>query len=159
MFRVGLGSDVHRFADGRDLYLGGVKIPHTKGLLGHSDADVLLHAVTDALLGAAGLGDIGELFPDSDPRFKGIRSTILLEEAMKRLRAAGWRVVNCDAVLVCEEPKILPHREAIRASLAKLLGVEGSCVMVKGKTSEKLGFTGRGEGMAAQAIVLIEREG
>jgi 2-C-methyl-D-erythritol 2,4-cyclodiphosphate synthase len=115
--------------------------------------------VVDALLGAAGLGDIGELFPDSDPRYKGIRSTILFEEAMKRLRAAGWRVVNCDAVLVCEEPKILPHREAIRASLAKLLGVEESCVMVKGKTSEKLGFTGRGEGMAAQAIVLIEREG
>lgn len=159
MFRVGLGFDVHRFADGRDLYLGGVKIPHTKGLLGHSDADVLLHAVTDALLGAAGLGDIGELFPDSDPRYKGIRSTILFEEAMKRLRAAGWRVVNCDAVLVCEEPKILPHREAIRASIAGLLGVEGSCVMVKGKTSEKLGFTGRGEGMSAQAIVLIEREG
>ena len=159
MFRVGLGSDVHRFADGRDLYLGGVKIPHTKGLLGHSDADVLLHAVTDAVLGAVGLGDIGELFPDSDPRYKGIRSTLLIEEAMKRLRAAGWRVVNCDAVLICEEPKILPHRPLIRASLAKLLGVEESCVMVKGKTSEKLGFTGRGEGMSAQAIVLIEREG
>ncbi len=159
MFRVGLGFDVHRFAEGRDLYLGGVKIPHTKGLLGHSDADVLLHAVTDALLGAAGLGDIGELFPDSDPRYKGIRSTVLFEEAMKRLRAAGWRVVNCDAVLVCEEPKILPHREAIRAALAGLMGIDGSCVMVKGKTSEKLGFTGRGEGMAAQAIVLIEREG
>ncbi len=159
MFRVGLGFDVHRFADGRDLCLGGVKIPHGRGLLGHSDADVLLHAVTDAVLGAAGLGDIGELFPDSDPRYKGIRSTILLEEAMKRIRAAGWHVVNCDAVLVCEEPKILPHRALIRASLAELLGVEEPCVMVKGKTSEKLGFTGRGEGMSAQAIVLIEREG
>lgn len=158
MFRVGLGFDVHRFTEGRDLFLGGVKIPHGRGLLGHSDADVLLHAVTDALLGAAGLGDIGELFPDTDPRYKGIRSTILFAEAMKRLRAAGWRVVNCDAVLVCEEPKILPHRAAIRASLATLLGVEESCVMVKGKTSEKLGFTGRGEGMSAQAVVLIERE-
>ena len=155
--RIGLGLDVHRFAEGRDLYLGGVKIPHGKGLLGHSDADVLLHAVIDALLGAAGIGDIGELFPDTDPRYKGIRSTILFEEAMKRLAAAGWRVVNCDAVLVCEEPKVLPHREAIRASLAALLGVAPDAVMVKGKTSERLGFTGRGEGIMAQAVVLIER--
>ncbi|HOW50772.1 MAG TPA: 2-C-methyl-D-erythritol 2,4-cyclodiphosphate synthase [bacterium] len=159
MFRTGIGFDVHRFAEGRDLYLGGVKIPHGRGLLGHSDADVLLHAVTDALLGAAGLGDIGELFPDSDPRYKGIRSTVLFEEAMRRLTAAGWRIINCDAVLVCEEPKILPHREAIRVSLAQLMNIDQTCVMVKGKTSEKLGFTGRGEGIAAQAIVLIEREG
>lgn len=156
-FRTGIGFDVHRFAEGRDLYLGGVKITHDRGLLGHSDADVLLHAVVDALLGAAGIGDIGELFPDSDPRYKGIRSTTLLEEAMRRIAAAGWRVVNCDAVLICEEPKILPHRAAIRSSLAGLLGVAEDAVMVKGKTSEKLGFTGRGEGVAAQAVVLLER--
>ncbi len=157
--RVGLGFDIHRFADGRALFLGGVEIPHERGLLGHSDADVLLHAVTDAVLGAAGLGDIGELFPDSDPKFKDIRSTILLEEALRRLHEAGWRVVNCDAVLVCETPKILPHREAIRRSLATLLGIAADAVMVKGKTAEKLGFIGRGEGIMAQAVVLIERIG
>ncbi|HSA32784.1 MAG TPA: 2-C-methyl-D-erythritol 2,4-cyclodiphosphate synthase [bacterium] len=156
-FRIGIGFDVHRFVEGRPLYLGGVEIPHERGLLGHSDADVLLHAVIDAALGAAGVGDIGELFPDSDPRYKGVRSTLLFDEAMRRLRDAGWRVVNCDAVIVCEEPKILPHRAAIRASLAGLLGVPEDAVMVKGKTSEKLGFTGRGEGVAAQAAVLLER--
>ncbi|HNT28373.1 MAG TPA: 2-C-methyl-D-erythritol 2,4-cyclodiphosphate synthase [bacterium] len=156
-FKIGIGFDVHRFVAGRPLYLGGVEIPHDRGLLGHSDADVLLHAVTDAVLGAAGIGDIGELFPDSDPRYKGVRSTLLFEEAMRRVLAAGWRVVNCDAVIVCEEPKILPHRAAIRASLAGLLGVPEDAVMVKGKTSEKLGFTGRGEGVAAQAAVLLER--
>lgn len=156
-FRIGIGFDVHRFVAGRPLYLGGIEVPHDRGLLGHSDADVLLHAVIDAALGAAGIGDIGELFPDSDPRYKGVRSTLLLEEAMRRVAAAGWRVVNCDTVLICEEPKILPHRAAIRGSLAGLLGVPEDAVMVKGKTSEKLGFAGRGEGIAAQAVVLLER--
>ncbi len=157
--RVGLGFDIHRFAEGRPLFLGGIEIPHERGLLGHSDADVLLHAVTDAVLGAAGIGDIGELFPDNDPKFKDIRSTLLLEEAIRRLHGAGWRVINCDAVLVCEAPKILPYREEIRRSLATLLGIAVEAVMVKGKTAEKLGFVGRSEGIMAQAVVLIERIG
>jgi len=155
--RVGVGFDIHRFAEGRRLFLGGVEIPYERGLLGHSDADVLLHAITDAILGAAAIGDIGELFPDTDPHFEEIRSTLLLVEAVERLRAAGWRVVNCDAVVVCEEPKILPHRETIRASVARLLGLPRESIMVKGKTSEHLGFIGRGEAIAAQAVVLIER--
>ncbi len=157
MFRVGLGFDVHAFAKDRDLYLGGVKIDSELGLLGHSDADVLLHAITDAVLGAACAGDIGELFPDNDPSYKNIRSTILLSRALEKVKAKGFIVVNCDAVIMCEQPKILPYREKIRESVANLLEIGIDCVMIKGKTTEKLGFTGRGEGMASQVVVLIRK--
>lgn len=158
MFRVGLGFDAHRFEDGRPLYLGGIEFDHPMGLKGHSDADVLLHAVIDAILGACALGDIGELFPDSDSKFKDIRSTILLKEAVKRVSAAGWKIVNLDAVIICESPKILSKREQIRESLASMLNIGFDAVMIKGKTTEQLGFTGRKEGIAAQAVALLEKE-
>ena len=157
-FRVGLGVDVHAFAgagDDRRLVLGGVGIPHEYGLLGHSDADVLAHAVTDALLGAAGLEDIGHYFPDTVERFKEADSIELLR-LIRALVEERWIVVNVDAVVVCERPKIRDHRDAMRANLAVALGVETSRVSVRGTTSERLGFTGRGEGIAAQAVCLLE---
>lgn len=160
-FRVGLGVDVHAFAeaeDGRRLVLGGVGIPHERGLIGHSDADVLAHAVTDALLGAAGLEDIGHYFPDTDERFKDADSVELLR-LIRALVEENWAVVNVDAVVICERPKIRDHRDAMRANLATALGVEPSQVSVRGTTSEKLGFTGRGEGIAAQAVCLLEGRG
>lgn len=155
--RVGQGFDVHALVAGRPLILGGVCIPHALGLLGHSDADVLLHAVTDALLGAAGLGDIGRHFPDSDPAYAGADSRVLLRAAMDKVRAAGWRVGNVDCTVVAEAPKIAPHAAAICACIAADLGIEPGQVNVKGKTTEKLGFTGRGEGIAAQAVALLLR--
>jgi 2-C-methyl-D-erythritol 2,4-cyclodiphosphate synthase len=155
--RVGQGFDVHALVAGRPLILGGVRIPHAFGLLGHSDADVLLHAVTDALLGAAGLGDIGRHFPDTDPAYAGADSRVLLRAAMDKVRAAGWRVGNVDCTIVAEAPKIAPHAAAMCASIAADLGIEAGRVNVKGKTTEKLGFTGRGEGIAAQAAVLLLR--
>jgi 2-C-methyl-D-erythritol 2,4-cyclodiphosphate synthase len=157
--RVGQGFDVHRFAapeEGRPLVLMGLEIPHDRGLAGHSDADVMVHALMDALLGAAGLGDIGQHFPDTDPAYKGADSTKLLEHVVASLRERGWRVVNADVCLIGERPKIGPHRERMRARIAPLLGVEPEALNVKATTTEKLGFTGRGEGLAAQAIVLIE---
>jgi len=161
MIRVGQGFDVHRFAspeEGRPLVLMGLTIPHDRGLAGHSDADVMVHALMDALLGAAGLGDIGQHFPDTDMAFKGADSTLLLEQVMASLRGRGWRVGNADVLLIGERPKIGPHRQTMRERIAPILGVEGDALNVKATTTEKLGFTGRGEGLAAQAVVLLERD-
>lgn len=155
--RVGLGFDVHHLEIGRRLVLGGVEIPSDLGLRGHSDADVICHALIDALLGAAGLGDIGTLFPDTDAAFKDARSLDLLVETVRRCRDAGWRVENVDVTLLAQAPRLAPYRDRIRASLAGALGVEEVAVSVKGKTPDHLGALGRGEGMAAQAVVLIEQ--
>ncbi len=155
--RVGIGYDVHRLVAGRPLILGGVRIPHARGLAGHSDADVLLHAITDALLGAAALGDIGTHFPPSDDTWKDADSRELLRLALAAVEQAGWRPVNVDATVVCETPKIGPHAAAIRASIAGILGLAVEAVNVKGKTSEGMGFTGTGEGMAAYAVALLRR--
>ena len=158
--RTGLGFDVHRFAaaeDGRRLVLMGCEVPHDRGLAGHSDADVMLHALMDALLGAAGLGDIGQHFPDTDPAYRGADSALLLERVMGDLRERGWKVVNADVCLIGERPKVGPHRQRMRERVAPLLGIPAEALNVKATTTEKLGFTGRGEGLAAQAVVLIER--
>lgn len=158
--RVGQGFDVHRFAapeEGRPLMLMGCEIPHDRGLTGHSDADVMLHALMDALLGAAGLGDIGQHFPDTDPAYMGADSAQLLERVMGDLAERGWRVVNADVCLIGERPKIGPHRPRMRDRVALLLGLPADALNVKATTTEKLGFTGRGEGLAAQAVVLIQR--
>ncbi|MDR2207628.1 MAG: 2-C-methyl-D-erythritol 2,4-cyclodiphosphate synthase [Azoarcus sp.] len=155
--RVGQGFDVHAFAEGRPLILGGVTIPFERGLLGHSDADVLLHAITDALLGAAGLGDIGRLFPDTDPRYEGADSRALLRTVAARIGEAGWEVGNVDATIICQVPKIQPYAAQMAANIAADLDIEASAVNIKGKTTEKLGFTGRGEGIAAQAVALLQR--
>lgn len=155
--RIGQGFDVHALVPGRPLIIGGVTIPHPQGLLGHSDADVLLHTITDAILGAAGLGDIGRHFPDTDPRFEGADSRVLLREAAAAARAAGWVVVNVDATVIARAPKILPHVPAMVANIAADLGVAPEVINIKGKTTEKLGFTGRGEGIAAQAVALMMR--
>ena len=157
--RIGHGYDVHRLTEGRKLILGGVEIPYEKGLLGHSDADVLTHAVMDALLGAAALGDIGKLFPDTDAAYAGISSILLLERVRERLTEAGWSVVNIDATVLAQAPKLAPHRERMRENLAHALGVEISRVSVKATTEEGLGFTGEGLGIAAHAVALLERIG
>lgn len=156
--RVGQGFDVHRLIEGEELWLCGVQIPHNKGLSGHSDADVALHCVVDALLGAIGDGDIGSHFPPSDPQWKGAPSPMFVEHAMKLVNEAGYRICNVDLTLICEEPKIGPHRDAMRARLAELLRVDASQVSVKATTTERLGFTGRGEGIAAQAMVSLQRD-
>jgi 2-C-methyl-D-erythritol 4-phosphate cytidylyltransferase/2-C-methyl-D-erythritol 2,4-cyclodiphosphate synthase len=156
-FRIGQGFDVHRLEPGEELWLGGVLIPHDKGLAGHSDADVALHAITDAVLGAVGEGDIGTHFPPSDPQWRGARSGRFLEHAVSLARAAGYSPANVDLTLICEAPKIGPHRPAMRAEVARLMGVGEGAVSIKATTTEKLGFTGRGEGIAAQAIVLVTR--
>ncbi len=158
MIRVGYGYDVHRLVEGRKLILGGVDIPFEKGLLGHSDADVLLHAITDALFGAAALGDIGSHFPDTDPRYKGADSLKLLKACGKELREQGWRISNIDSTIVAQRPKLLPHVPQMRENIARVLGLEVSQVSVKGKTEEGLGFTGTGEGMAVHAVCLIEKD-
>ena len=154
-FRIGQGFDVHALVDGRPCIIGGVTIPYPKGLLGHSDADVLLHAITDALLGAAALGDIGRHFPDTDPRWKGADSRVLLRGAVELLNQAGWRVGNVDCTVICQAPKILPHAPAMAANIAADLNINVSQVNIKGKTTEQLGFTGRGEGIAAQAVAML----
>ncbi len=154
-FRVGQGFDVHRLEAGEELWLCGVQIPHDKGLAGHSDADVALHAITDALLGAIGDGDIGTHFPPSDPQWRGARSGQFLQHAVGLVRAAGYTIANIDLTLICEAPKIGPHRPAMRAEVARLTGLAESAVSIKATTTEKLGFTGRGEGIAAQAIVAL----
>ena len=151
--RIGHGYDVHRLAEHRALILGGVTIPYEKGLLGHSDADVLVHALMDALLGAAGLPDIGQLFPDRDPAYEGISSMVLLERVMERIRAAGYRVVNADATVLAQAPKLAPHIPAMKANLTAAVGAP---VNVKATTEEGLGFTGAKEGIAAHAVVLLE---
>lgn len=153
--RVGFGYDVHRLVKGRPLVLGGVVVPFHMGLLGHSDADVLLHAVCDALLGAAALGDIGRHFPDSDEAFRGIASTELLARTAALVAEKGFRVNNVDATLIAEAPKIAPHREAMRANIAKILGILPDQVNVKATTTEELGFVGKGEGMAAHCVATI----
>jgi 2-C-methyl-D-erythritol 2,4-cyclodiphosphate synthase len=157
--RVGIGYDVHAFApaeSGRPLLIGGVQIPHERGLAGHSDADVLLHAVVDALLGAAALGDIGTYFPSSDERWRNAPSTAFLTHTIGLLRQAGWAVANVDATVVTEQPRMGPHIPAIRARLAQALGLPLDCVSIKAKTTDGLGFTGRAEGMACYAVALIE---
>jgi 2-C-methyl-D-erythritol 2,4-cyclodiphosphate synthase len=154
--RIGQGFDVHQLVAGRKLVIGGVEIAHDKGLLGHSDADVLLHAICDALLGAAALGDIGRHFPDSDSRYKGIQSRELLRHCVKLLHDRGLRVVNVDATIIAEAPRMSPHIAAMVANISGDLGIEAQCVNVKATTTEKLGFTGRGEGIAAQAVCLVE---
>ncbi len=153
--RIGEGWDVHQLAEGRKLILGGVEVPHTVGLLGHSDADVLLHAITDALLGAAALGDIGRHFPDTDPQFKGADSTVLLAEAARRVRAAGWEIGNIDSTVIAQAPKLAPHIPAMCQRIAGVLGLSWSQVNVKAKTAEKLGPVGEGRAMEARAIVLL----
>ena len=154
--RIGHGYDVHRLTEGRRLMLGGVDIPWEKGLLGHSDADVLVHAVMDALLGAAGLGDIGQLFPDTDPSLAGISSLTLLDRVMERLGQAGLRVGNVDATILAQRPKLAPYIPQMRANLASRLGVDSGRVNVKATTEEGLGFTGAGEGIAAHSVCLLE---
>ena len=154
--RIGHGFDVHAFAEGRRLVIGGVYIPHDRGLLGHSDADVLIHAICDALLGAAALGDIGRHFPDSDPRYKGIDSRELLRHVGGLLDARGWRVGNVDATIIAQAPRMAPHIPAMREHLAADLGIPVEALNVKATTTEKLGFTGRGEGIAAEAVCLIQ---
>ena len=155
--RIGEGWDVHALVPGRRLLLGGVEIPHSMGLLGHSDADVLLHAITDAVLGGAGLGDIGRHFPDTDPSFKGADSAVLLTEAMRRVRAAGYELANVDATVVAQAPKLAPHMAAMVASVARCLGVETGQVNIKAKTAEKLGPVGEGLSMEARAVALLVR--
>jgi 2-C-methyl-D-erythritol 2,4-cyclodiphosphate synthase len=154
-FRVGQGFDVHALVPGRRLVIGGVEIPFERGLLGHSDADVLLHAITDAILGAAALGDIGKLFPDCDDRYRDADSRVLLKAAAERVRGAGWRIENIDATVIAERPKIAPYIDAMRAAIAACCGLEAAAVSVKGKTAEKLGALGRSEGIAAQAVALL----
>ncbi|HRH36959.1 MAG TPA: 2-C-methyl-D-erythritol 2,4-cyclodiphosphate synthase [Flavobacteriales bacterium] len=154
-FRVGFGYDVHRFAEGRELWLGGVRIEHTHGLDGHSDADVLLHALCDALLGAVGLGDIGEHFPNTDAKWKGADSKRLLVAVVELIAQRGWKVGNVDCTLVAERPKILSHVPAMREAIAPLLGVQTDAVSIKATTNERLGFAGREEGACAYAVALV----
>lgn len=155
--RVGHGYDVHRLTEGRRLVLGGVEVPYEKGLLGHSDADVLTHAVMDALLGTTALGDIGKLFPDTDEAYRGISSLLLLERVREKLTEGGWSVVNIDATVLAQAPKLAPYRAQMRANLARALALDASCVSVKATTEEGLGFTGEGLGIAAHAVALLEK--
>ena len=157
--RIGPGYDVHRLVEGRRLILGGVEIPYEKGLLGHSDADVLTHAVMDALLGAAALGDIGRHFPDSDPAYAGADSIALLRQVGALLARAGWQPENIDATILCQAPKLAPHISAMRANIAAALGLDEGAVSVKATTEEKLGFTGAGQGIAAHAVCLLRTRG
>lgn len=154
--RIGHGYDVHRLVEGRDLILGGVKIPYEKGLLGHSDADVLLHAVSDALLGAAGLGDIGRHFPDTDPKYKGADSLMLLREVYRKISEKGYRVGNIDVTMIAQRPKLKDYIPQMQANIAAAVGTESDRVNVKATTEEKLGFTGTGEGMSCHAVCLLE---
>ena len=154
--RIGMGFDVHAFSEGRRLVLGGVHVPFDKGLAGHSDADVLVHALMDAMLGAAVLGDIGKAFPDSDDSFKDISSLKLLERVRDMIDKAGYRLVNADMTVICQRPKLAPYIDEMRENIAGVLGVEPGRISVKATTTEKLGFTGRGEGIAAEAVCLLE---
>ena len=156
--RVGTGFDVHALGPGRRLVLGGAEIGHARGLLAHSDGDVLLHAIADALLGAAGLGDIGRMFPDDDERWRGADSRTLLRQVGARVRAGGWSIENVDCTVIAQAPKIAPHVEAMRTAIAHDLGLDMGAVSIKGKTTERLGFTGRGEGIAAQAVALLRQD-
>lgn len=153
--RIGIGCDTHRLVEDRDLILGGVKIEHDKGLLGHSDADALVHAVIDALLGAAGMGDIGTLFPDNDMKYKDISSLVLLEETGKRLKEAGYEIVNIDTVIIAQKPKMAPYKSLMAQKMAQSLKIDPSLINVKAKTNENMGFTGREEGIETRAAALI----
>ncbi|PID94814.1 MAG: 2-C-methyl-D-erythritol 2,4-cyclodiphosphate synthase [Bacteroidetes bacterium] len=157
MFRIGFGYDVHRLEEGRDLILGGVRIPYEKGGLGHSDADGLVHALCDALLGALSLGDIGNHFPDTDPRYKGVNSLLLLEQVMQQIREKGYALQNADMTLALQKPKVAPYIEKMRMVLSKTMGVELQQVSVKATTTEKMGFEGRGEGFSAYAVVMLQK--
>jgi len=157
MFRIGFGIDVHRLVAGRPLFLGGVKIPHTLGLLGHSDADVLIHAICDALLGAAALGDIGRHFPDTSSQYAGIDSKILLRQTTHLVHEAGYNVVNIDATICAQQPKLAPYIDTMRATLAPLMNIPIDCISVKATTTEHLGYEGREEGISAQAVALLRR--
>lgn len=157
MIRIGQGFDVHAFAEGRPLIIGGITIPYEKGLLGHSDADVLLHAISDAILGAIAAGDIGKHFPDTDPDFKGADSAVLLEKVWGLVKAEGYELGNLDCTIIAQKPKMLPYIESMRERISQLLECSISQVNVKATTTEKLGFTGRGEGIASQAIVLLKK--
>lgn len=159
MIRVGSGHDTHRLEAGYPLILGGIPIPHPRGLAGHSDADAVLHALTDALLGAIGLGDIGDAYPDTDPRWKGADSALFLTETVAKLHALGWRVGNADVTIFAQEPKLGPMKATIRENLARLLGTSVECVNVKAKTGERVGHIGRAEAIGCHAVVLVERMG
>ncbi len=156
-FRIGEGWDIHQLVEGRKLILGGVEIPYSKGLLGHSDADALLHAITDALLGAAAMGDIGAHFPDTDVQFKGADSALLLAEAARQVRAQGYAIGNVDSTVIAQAPKLAPHIAAMRARIAQVLGLEVDQVNVKAKTAEKMGPVGEGRAMEARAVVVLHR--
>lgn len=156
--RIGQGYDVHQLVEGRPLILGGVHIPFDKGLLGHSDADALLHAITDAILGAAALGDIGSHFPDTAAEFKDADSRVLLRQAYASVRKLGWKIINIDSTIIAQQPKLAPHIAAMRANIAADLNLAIDCVNIKGKTNEKLGYLGRQEGIEAQAAVLLVKE-
>ena len=155
--RIGEGWDIHALVEGRPLMLGGVHVPYSKGLLGHSDADALLHAITDALFGAAGMGDIGTHFPDTDAAFKGADSAVLLAEAARRVRALGYSISNVDSTIIAQAPKLAPHMGAMRTRIAEILGVASDCVNVKAKTAEKMGPVGEGLAIEARAVVLLQR--
>ena len=157
MIRIGQGSDIHALVEGRKLIIGGVDIPHERGLLGHSDADVLVHAVIDALLGAAALGDIGRHFPDTDPRYAGADSRVLLRATRELLAAQGWRIVNVDSTINAQRPKMAPHIPSMISRIAADLQLDESCVNVKAKTAERLGFVGREEGISSDAVALLEK--
>ncbi len=157
MIRVGSGFDVHAFGPGDHVMLGGVRVPHSQGVVAHSDGDVLLHALCDALLGAAGLGDIGQHFPDSDPQWRGASSDRFMTHAVTLLRERGYSIVNADLTLLCEAPRLSAHRDHIRSSIATLLGIAADAVNLKATTTEKMGYLGRREGLAAEAVVLIAR--
>jgi 2-C-methyl-D-erythritol 2,4-cyclodiphosphate synthase len=158
MFRVGIGHDTHRLCPDRPLILGGLRIEHSRGLIGHSDADVVLHALTDALLGAAGLGDIGDAFPDTDPQYKDCDSRLFVIETLKRLRENGWRIVNVDLTIFAQEPKLGPIKARMREHLAAMLGLAADAVNVKAKTGEKVGAIGRAEAIGCQVVALIQRD-
>lgn len=156
--RIGHGFDVHAFVEGRKLILGGVEIPYEKGLLGHSDADVLTHALMDAMLGAAGLGDIGKLFPDTDEKYKGISSLVLLKEVKAEVEGRGYRLANADITVICQKPRLRPYIDEMTRKLVQVLAEAENTINIKATTTEKLGFTGRGEGIAAEAVCLLEEK-
>ena len=159
MFRIGQSIDIHQLVEGRDLYIGGVKIDHDKGLLGHSDADVLLHAIIESIIGALGLGDIGKHFPDTDPQYKGISSMVLLEHCYQLMDKEGYEINNLDSIIMCAAPKMAPHIQKMRENVASKLHCDISQINIKATRGEKLGFVGRQEGMVAQAVVLLRKKG
>lgn len=159
MFRIGQSIDIHQLVEGRDLIIGGVKIDHHLGLLGHSDADVLLHAIIESIIGALGLGDIGKHFPDTDPKYKGISSMVLLEHCYQLMDKAGYEINNLDSIIMCEQPKMAPHIPLMRENVAKQLHCDINCINIKATRGEKMGFVGREEGMVAQAVVLLKKKG